>query len=270
MKIIETFLRAKSGVEALCEDAIVVTPDFLAVLDGATDKTGRRYGSVFGGRFAAEQLSQAISALRADIAATDAIDSLTDALDSLVRASDTDPREEDGPSAVAAIYSRQRREIWRVGDVSIRIGPRARYGHKKLDQVAAGTRSAFLQSLVFEGEAPERLDVDPGRELILPMLEQQHRFRNLDDRRSAWAFGALDGRPVPRRFIQIFEVPRHSEVTFASDGYPRVARTLSESERYLEAEIRRDPLRIWKHPATKGVRGGHESFDDRAWLRFVT
>lgn len=270
MNIVEDFVMAKSGNAALCEDELLITRDFLAVLDGATDKTGRKYGDQFGGKYAAEQLSRLIADLDPGIDAFEATAQLTEQLRGLIRAKDEDPLSEDGPSAVVAIYSRARREVWRVGDITVRVGRRTRYADKRLDSAAAGVRSAYLQSLILDGSLPSNLEIDPGRELILPMLEHQHRFRNLDDSSSSWAFGALDGRPVPKRFIQVIPIPPESEVILASDGFPSVRRTLADSERYLLADLMRDPLRIWRHPSTKGVRPNHESFDDRAWLRFTT
>jgi hypothetical protein len=46
--------------------------------------------------------------------------------------------------------------------------------------------------------------------------------------------------------------------------------TLEESEAYLMADVERDPLRVRRHPGTKGVRPDHQSFDDRAYVRLRT
>ena len=52
MRVVERFLAAKTGSDADpdCEDAIVVTDGLCAVIDGATDKTGRRIDGISGGR----------------------------------------------------------------------------------------------------------------------------------------------------------------------------------------------------------------------------
>ena len=105
--------------------------------------------------------------------------------------------------------------------------------------------------------------------MILPLLETQHVFRNtLDD--PTLAMPAVDGTPVPQELIEILTVERGAEIVFASDGYPKLFATLSDSEAYLADSILGDPLRIWSHPSTKGMRPGQLSFDDRAYIRFVT
>lgn len=50
MRILERLVAGKAGDPLACEDEIVVTGDFAAVVDGATDISGRRYGEMAGGR----------------------------------------------------------------------------------------------------------------------------------------------------------------------------------------------------------------------------
>ncbi|MEE9416181.1 MAG: hypothetical protein V3V01_12925 [Acidimicrobiales bacterium] len=51
--VVEQFVEGKSD-DIICEDLIVVTTDFAAVIDGASDETGMKFGGWSGGRFAAE------------------------------------------------------------------------------------------------------------------------------------------------------------------------------------------------------------------------
>jgi len=271
MRVLERFVRAKSGDPERCEDKIVLTDDFVAVIDGATDKTGRRYTSMSGGRFAAEVLGSRIESLPAEIDAIAAVDDLTNTLRSAVVANDSAicVDADDTPTASCAVWSRSRNELWRIGDVAVRTGhTRTSYRHKRIDQVAAGVRSAHMQALILAGKTTDQLVDDPGRQLILPLLEQQHRFRNLESEHARFAFGALDGRRVPQRFLDVIDCEGAGQIIMATDGYPSVAMTLDATERYLQRELRDDPLRIGRHPSTKGVRAGHESFDDRAYVRF--
>jgi glycerophosphoryl diester phosphodiesterase len=272
MEVLEQFVEAKSGRPAKCEDFVVVGDHFLAVIDGATDKTGAKFRGVSGGRFAAEVIGAAIPNLEPAITGRDAITEISRALDVALQDAGA-PVPDDRPSAVCAIYSREQRQIWRVGDVTIRLNGRSRYGTKRIDRVTAGTRSAFLQSLHLYAQhtpaeqGPEDAP-DIGRDLILPLLRNQHLFRNARRSQSRFAHGAIDGQLVPREFIEITPVDFGTEVMLASDGYPRVLDTLEKSETYLHKDLARDPLRIWRHPSTKGVRQGDLSYDDRAWLRF--
>jgi len=55
----EQALIAKTGHDEDCEDAIYIGPHFVAVIDGATSKTERRWDGKTGGRIAAETSSDA-------------------------------------------------------------------------------------------------------------------------------------------------------------------------------------------------------------------
>jgi hypothetical protein len=271
MRILERFVRGKRPDPGQCEDVIVATADFVAVIDGATDKTNREFRGRCGGRFAAETLAHAFEQMPADADLHACVTRLTaDLRLALVSsAAPVDLERDDAPSAVFVAYSARRREVWRVGDGSWRIGDESHCGDKAVDVVAAGMRSALLHALLLEGEPPDELmRNDPGRQMILPLLRHQYRLRNSEDPR--FGYGALDGRPVPERFLEVRAVPPGTEVVLASDGYPCVLGTLSESEAYLDDELARDPMRIGRHCETKGLLPGHASFDDRAYLRIAT
>lgn len=64
--IIEQALTGKAGDASLCEDALVITPGFAAVIDGATSKSPLRFSGKTTGRVAAELLSEVVAALPAD------------------------------------------------------------------------------------------------------------------------------------------------------------------------------------------------------------
>lgn len=270
-RVIESFVESKQAEPALCEDSIVECNGFLAVFDGATDKTDARYAGVPGGRFAVDTLARALAACPSDIGATDCIAELTQALREEVAAHGPASPPEDSPSASAVIYSAARSEIWQVGDCSWRIDDVVGGGSKRIDQIVAAARSALLRALLHAGKAVNELRAsDPGRAMVMPLLEEQHRFRNLVDPASELAFGALDGNPVPERFIDVMPTSSGAEIVLATDGYPRLLQTLAQSEEYLRRDIEEDPLRIGRHPSTKAVAPQHKSFDDRAYLRFAS
>lgn len=75
--LIEQFILAKNGHEETCEDAIYVGPSFLAVINGATSKTDRRWDGKKGGQVAAETLKAAFDHVPADATARQAVDLLT-------------------------------------------------------------------------------------------------------------------------------------------------------------------------------------------------
>jgi hypothetical protein len=83
-------------------------------------------------------------------------------------------------------------------------------------------------------------------------------------------FGRLDGRPVPDRLVHVLTLPEDwARLVLASDGYPALGGDLDQTEALLARRLREDPLMIDEPPATKGVRPGQESFDDRTWLEIA-
>lgn len=271
MQLIECFVESKLRDPAICEDMIFEGDHFLAVFDGATDKTDSLYDGLPGGRFAVEALAEALATIAADATALDCVEAISDALRRAVSEHSPVPAPADRPSASAAIYSRTRREIWRIGDCSWGVNEQVQRGSKTIDEIVARARAALLHALLLGGaEVDELLASDPGRMMVLPLLEEQHRFRNFRDSSVDLGFGALDGNPVPERFVEVTRVEADSEVILATDGYPELKGTLADTEEALARDIGADPLRIGRHKATKGVVPGQASFDDRAYLRFRT
>ena len=77
MKVIEEFDRGKSSNAAECEDGIVVSDDFAAVIDGATDKRWwpDREGRT-GGRVAMEACCAAIESLPSAVSAYEVVEAI--------------------------------------------------------------------------------------------------------------------------------------------------------------------------------------------------
>ena len=263
LTVIEHALVPKDGDHGANEDALVVTDDFAFVVDGATSKTTRTYRGATGGRLVASAITEAVPSLPAAATLREVVDRLTEAVAETL-APEALPAER--PSAVFAAYSRARHEIWRVGDCSWRAGTRVLLGSKKLDQVAAAARATLLRAHRLAGRSLDELcRSDPGRQMILPLLREQHRFANLATDEPL-AYGVIDGRPVPDRFLESFPF-EGDEVILATDGYPTLLPTLAETELALRDELERDPLRIERHASTKAVVPGAGSFDDRTYLR---
>ena len=272
MKVVEQFVCGRAGDPGLCEDVIVVTDDFAAVIDGVTDKTRCVYDGMLGGGFAATQLAAAFSVLNrgADLRACS--DFLTQWLVEVSEAASPgfDPESYDGPSAVFVAYSVERREIWRIGDGRWLTRSARSPENFLLDRVMTEARAALLRALVLSGaDKAELARADPGRAMITSMLRSQHMFRNLNSASEPLAYGAVDGRAIPDRFLEVWRVECGQELVLASDGYPELMLSLEQSEAYLTADLRRDPLRIDKHCSYRALQLGHESYDDRAYLRIA-
>jgi hypothetical protein len=269
VELLESFIESKYRGSSLCEDFIFANDHFLAVFDGATDKTDARYDGMPGGKFAVETLARRLDDVALDISAADCIRVLSEELSRMIVEEGPEAAPSDSPSASVVIYSETRSEIWRVGDCSWAASGLAHISRKPIDVIVALARAALLQALLEAGNSVEELRApDRGREMVLPLLKEQYRFRNLKEPTCDLGFGAIDGQNVPKRFIEITRVEPGEEVVLATDGYPQLLPTLRETEQALAQDLLRDPLRIGQHKATKAVGPGQASFDDRAFLRF--
>lgn len=249
-----------------CEDAIVVTSHFAAVIDGATDKTNWRYQGQLGGRAAAVAIAEAVPRLDPSAEAVPAIASLSEAVEPL-----TSSGPPDGPSAAVAIYSRRHHQIWCVGDVGIYLPQTGRVFNRRkaVDLAASSFRAAVNSAALAAGQTiGSLLESDLGRQAIHSLLDQQFHFRN---RLGPWGYGAIDGHPVPSRYLKVIKLkPGESHLVLFSDGYPRPAETLREAEALLHELLTKDPLCIGPLRGTKAPHPGSNSFDDRAFLRIDT
>lgn len=272
LKVLEQYTTGKSTTIP-SEDAIVVTPYYAAVIDGATPKTKFRYpNEETPGARAARQLTKAVESLPTDIDAYSAF--------CLLNATLTQPEVEaaNRPTASIAIFSKSRNEIWMMGDCQFALLSQGTNGGmemqcynnpKRIDKILSQWRSDILHSLLSRGvcNCEEITSNDPGRKIIQPFITQQVRYQNLLSEHPL-AYGVLDGTNVPRRFIRQFPVqPEVKQIILATDGYPRLFGTLQESEDELMRLLKVDPLCIGSLLGTKGVKLGNNSYDDRSYLK---
>ena len=255
-EIVEAASHSKTGDEALNEDAFVESGDFVAVFDGETNKGAPLLPSP--GRQAAQALTCAVEDLPRSSDPSVVVKHLQAAV-----ASAGDGRS---VAAVGAVLDVGSRRLIRVGDIAVGIAGQFHFRHKRVDEIAASARAALLQSCLLDGcELEELLADDPGRKMILPLLQASQSWRNQAD--SAYGFASLDGGTTPDALIDVFDIPRNAEVIMATDGYLDPRSTLRESEEVLVRLIEADPLRIGSPPGTKGVLPGNASFDDRTYVR---
>jgi hypothetical protein len=266
MQVIEQFTEGKFGDPAVNEDKIIVTDDFIVLLDGVTSKTCPKLGGKAGGRFAVDTVEAVIKAADADINAQVCVWTLSAALKKAYMGHPDYPKDVEPPSYSMLVYSKHRREIWRVGDSHIMLDNKPFMGDKILDEVTYAMRSLMIELALQEGASTEDiLKDDVGRAFIQPALNRQHVLSNCD---ALYGYGVIDGGEIPERFIEVFEVKDVHECILASDGYLKLFPTLAESEKYLFDYLREDPLLYMRHKGAKGLAPGQVSFDDRAYIRF--
>ncbi len=245
------------------EDAYVISDHYVAIVDGSTSKSP--YTGVPPGKLATDAISSVLSSIKSNLTARQCVDLLTECVSSIRREGG------DTPSASVAIVSLAAREIWVVGDANVRVGNTNRYFRHYGERHTSGMRAYYLTALIQQGLSVESILAgdDPGRELILPMLKEESKLRNVD-LPGRWYWGSIDGTYVPERHIKRIDLPTDPvTICLASDGYQRLFDSFEQTERVLRDSVTRDPLMIAMHPETKGVYRDQSSFDDRTYVKMT-
>ena len=122
MKIIESSIIGKKSPEA-CEDGMVVTDDFIAVIDGSTSKTPKHLNpDMKNGRYAMMLISEYIrEELKTDASVDEFCQGVTAYIyNKVYEKLGVEERLKEHPeerlTASAILYSRTRNEVWMVGD----------------------------------------------------------------------------------------------------------------------------------------------------------
>lgn len=289
MKIIESCIIGKKSQEA-CEDGMVVTDDFIAVIDGSTSKTPKHLNpDMKNGRYAMMLISEYIrEELKVDASVDDFCQGVTAYIyNKVYEKLGVEERLKEHPeerlTASAILYSRTRNEVWMVGDCQAIIDGKLYENGKPYEQEIARKRVELIEQGLSPAEA--RKQIEPL--LIKAMLSGQNQ-----------TYTVIDGFPIYREGVKVVSVSvsssvqdsvpasdsvpcsdsasasdtipsSSSEIVLASDGYPFLKPTLAASEVALAEQIANDPQNIRFFIATKGIVEGNKSFDDRTYIRFV-
>lgn len=307
MKIIESCIIGKKSPEA-CEDGMVVTDDFIAVIDGSTSKTPKHLNpDMKNGRYAMMLISEYIrEELKADASVDDFCQGVTAFIynkvyEKLGVEERLKERPEERLTASAILYSRTWNEVWMVGDCQAIIDGKLYENGKPYEEKIARKRVELIEQGLSPAEA--RKQIEPL--LIKAMLSGQNQ-----------TYTVIDGFPIYREGVKVVSVSdsssvqgsvsssdsssvqdsvsssdscsvqdpvscsgspsasdtipsSSSEIVLASDGYPFLKPTLAASEAALAEQIANDPQNIRSFIATKGIVEGNKSFDDRTYIRFV-
>ena len=288
MKIIESSIIGKKSPEA-CEDGMVVTDDFIAVIDGSTSKTPKHLNpDMKNGRYAMMLISEYIrEELKADASVDDFCQGVTAYIyNKVYEKLGVEERLKEHPeerlTASAILYSRTRNEVWMVGDCQAIIDGKLYENGKPYEQAIARKRVELIEQGLSPAEA--RKQIEPL--LIEAMLSGQNQ-----------TYTVIDGFPIYREGVKVVSVSdscsvqdtvpasdtvpcsdsvsasgtisvSSSEIVLASDGFPFLKPTLAASEAALAEQIANDPQNIHSFIATKGIVEGNKSFDDRTYIRF--
>ena len=280
MKIIESSIIGKKSQEA-CEDGMVVTDDFIAVIDGSTSKTPKHLNpDMKNGRYAMMLISEYIrEELEADASVDDFCQGVTAYIyHKVYEKLGVEERLKEHPeerlTASAILYSRTRNEVWMVGDCQAIIDGKLYENGKPYEQEIARKRVELIEQGLSPAEA--RKQIEPL--LIEAMLSGQNQTYTVIDGFPVYQEGvkvvALKMKPASSSIEVYFQeqtkpISSPNEVVLASDGYPFLEPTLAASEAALAEQIANDPQNIRSFIATKGIVEGNKSFDDRTYIRFV-
>ena len=267
MKIIEQSLIAKSP-QKKSEDGLVITDDFIAVIDGSTSKTDHRFNYFMtNGRYAMKLISRYIRKMPADTSCRQFCSGVTRAIRKHYNRKYQQlcaEHPEERLTASAIVVSRLRREIWFVGDCQCLLNGEHYETPKPYEQRLAEMRAGRVRQLLAEGKtADEILACDEARASVIPHMLQEMKNQNV-------TYAVIDGFPIPEHLVPVITLDfRPHEIVLASDGYPFLCGTLDESEARLRRQHETDPLNIGDFKATKGFTPGNLSFDDRTYIRFT-
>jgi len=267
MEIIEQTLVPKNPGKK-SEDGIVVTPDFIAVIDGSTSKSDYRH-SLFrsNGRYAMQLTGRFIRRMPKTTTCEQFLTGVTAYIRKHYKKSMI-PRlaehPEDRLTCSAVIFSRVSREVWMVGDCHCLIGDEYYDNPKPYEAELAAQRADEARRLLASGTTVSQLQTDDvARQVIIPHMIETMRQQNV-------TYSVIDGFHIPREHVRIITLDfRPWTLVLASDGYPFLCPTLAESEDRLSRQRTNDPLNIGPDfQATKAFRPDFNSFDDRSYIRF--
>lgn len=257
----------------MCEDSVVETEGYVAVIDGATSKSSMRYDGLKGGKKAMLLACECIRRMPSWFSMRECVRFLTENVWNFYQERGIVELVKKDASArltcSIVLYSKCRREVWMIGDCQFRYQGKTYKEEKKGDVLLAGIRADVLKFLMKKGCTIDYLQRnDLGRAWISGALHDQCNFQNSPVSDNPFSFVVLDGFPIDLRRVPVYKLPTvgADSLILASDGYPVLCDTFIETERVLRDILEKDPLCIDMNVATKGVMKGQKSFDDRTYV----
>ncbi|MGF7452797.1 hypothetical protein [Pasteurella bettyae] len=271
---IEYFIQGKGGIgeknNTMCENGLFFNDYYLAVFDGATDKSGKKYDGKKGGRVSRDIIQEVFQSLPAGTDKEKIITLINEKFKNFyAKYPDIDFKNTPHlrPTATLIWYDLTKNELIAIGDSKARID-NVKYNNevKYVDELNSTLRVKILKDLKLTNEQIEENDI--GRFYIMPLLTRQSEFQNNPNAPKAFQYWAIDGFDIPISELKVWKFDKTPKVIeLSSDGYETYPKdiTIDAYENTLKQELSEDPLRI-KNPSTKGITKGNYTFDDRAIL----
>ena len=258
------------------EDDYFISDNTLCVIDGITPKGTLDFQGMSGGQYAAALIVEFLENSPADLVGEELVEALSKFFESdlarlgILEEVQMHPVNRPGAVLVCARVVGDQLIVTQVGDTSFRINGKEEYVTvDEIDKVSATKRIKAMKDA--KEQNPQISDdelLKLGRAAIITELESQtENYQNNPD--DPLGYGAIDGRPVPKKFIRVFNfnMQEIASLEIFSDGYFKLAkepRIDSWEEAFREVEME-DPLKIGTYPSTKGS-SAHSYTDDRTIL----
>ncbi len=254
-----------------CEDALFVSDDFVAVIDGVSSKTDFRFEGQTTGRIAAQRVKGVLGSLQPQAALPCFLQKVNESFAEFYKAVPQFPPEQRkncGLQAVCAVYSLHRNEIWQIGDCQVLIDGVPFSNSKKSDEVICRMRALILDILEKRDGAVRLAQHDKeALDSLFRWMVGVSAFAN--DANAEYGYCVLNGEEIPLEMVNVIPLDcDNHEIVLASDGYPCLKATLQQSEQALAKLLEQDPQGRRLFLAARSLAEGQKSFDDRSYLRF--
>ncbi|MFC6348349.1 hypothetical protein [Vagococcus carniphilus] len=270
MNIIEYFSKGKSYNDEENEDGLYQDENFIAVIDGVTDKDSTYAWKDKPGKVCKDIIMKRISQLPHNINSNDFFYAITDAISAQYQENKNFfiSNNNDRLQATIILFSAYWQEIWIYGDSKCLINHVEINNEKEIDKINGEIRSQVLTTYYKINNIPfsQILEEDIGRKAILPLLKNQSKLANSDHE---LGYPVLDGINFNHHYLKKITVSPNDTIVLASDGYPVLKNSLKESEKHLESIIELDPMMFHQYKSTKGIKPNQSSYDDRTYIKFI-
>lgn len=252
-----------------CEDGIVATDNFVAVIDGSTSKAKQQMEQdMRNGRLAMLLLKEVVEDLPYDASLEYFCREATRKFQANYSKHGVNlerllAHPEERLTASIALFSSHYKEIWMVGDCQCLVDNKFYDNPKPEEERLGKKRSVVINEMIANGKTdiPSLRKHDVGRDVIVSEIVETCRWQNI-------TFSVVDGFDIAMEKVKKISVNPPCDVVLSTDGYPFLHSTLEKSEKALADLLSSDPMCIRDYMATKGMMYGLSSFDDRAYIRF--
>lgn len=275
IEVIESFTLGKRYDQTKNEDGLILTENFVGVIDGVSAWTAFEIDGKTTGGFIKWAIQEAFKTMPKEVDLIKCIKYLNKFIKEQYKTFGVlDEIKNDvykTPGACLLVYSAYRNEIWLVGDGTGKVGKHTIQNPLLVDKENIKIRKVLIDRYLSTGSTVEELIEEDYPTLSLkPLYLQQIKYRNVDMNGSPYNFSVIDGINVPpNRLMKVYKLqPTDKTVILTTNGYPKAKKTLAESEKYLEYVKNKDPLCINIFKAVRPFPPGLHSYDDRAYVRF--